>query len=139
MYTSVKTRSAAAYKTVGLETSVANADPHALVRMLFDGLQQALGATLLAMKSKDIALKGKKIGAAVRILDEGLIASLNLEQGGELALNLKSLYEYCVMRLTVANARNDVAAVEEVIRLIEPVANSWKQINGKGPAYLTPV
>jgi flagellar protein FliS len=75
----------------------------------------------------------------VRIFEEGLIAPLNLEQGGEIAANLSALYGYCVTRLTLANVKNDVAGLEEVSRLIEPVASSWKQINGQRPAYLQPV
>ena len=46
MYTSVSSRSAAAYKRVGLETSLGTANPHQLVDMLFDGLLQAVGRRL---------------------------------------------------------------------------------------------
>jgi flagellar secretion chaperone FliS len=62
-----------------------------------------------------------------------------MEKGGELALNLKSLYEYSVRKLLVANAKTDLAMIDEVIKLMEPVANGWKQINGQGPAYLKAV
>lgn len=130
MFTSVSTRSASAYKRVSVETSVDQADPHHLVDMLFDGLLQAVGGARLAMRRGDIANKGMKIGLAVRILEEGLLGALNLEQGGDLAANLQGLYGYCVVRLTQANARNDDAALEEVIRLITPVAQGWKQIGG---------
>lgn len=139
MFTSVNTRAASAYKRVGVETTVDHADPHQLVTLLFDALQQSLQATKGAMQRGDVPAKGKHIGAAVRILEEGLKAALNLEAGGELAANLHALYTYCVNRLTVANVRNDVTAIEEVSRLIEPVASGWKQINGQGPAYLKPV
>jgi flagellar protein FliS len=76
---------------------------------------------------------------AVRILEEGLIAPLNLEEGGELAANLHNLYRYCVTQATLANVRNDVNGLEEVSRLIELVASGWKQIDGTGPAYLQAV
>ncbi len=49
------------------------------------------------------------------------------------------LYTYSVQRLTHANVRNDAAALEEVTRLIEPVADAWKQIQGPRPANLQPV
>ena len=39
-----------------------------------------------------------------------------------------ALYDYCVSRLTQANLRSDVAAVEEVLKLISPVAEGWGQI-----------
>jgi flagellar protein FliS len=128
MYTSVSTRSASAYKKVSIETSVDQADPHHLVDMLFDGLLHAAGAAREALKRGDIQAKCQHIVTAVRILEEGLKGGLNLEQGGELAANLQGLYGYCVVRLTQANARNDDAALEEVIRLIAPVAQGWKQI-----------
>ena len=64
---------------------------------------------------------------------------MDLENGGTIASNLDALYGYCVNRLVFANARNDMAALDEVARLIEPVVNGWQQIEGKGPAYLRPV
>jgi flagellar secretion chaperone FliS len=131
MFTSVSSRSAAAYKRVGLETSIDEADPHQLVNMLFDGLIQAVGMARMAMARGDIASKGEQIIKAVRILDEGLKPALNLKQGGEIAANLNDLYAYCVMRLTQANLRNDDAALGDVLRVIEPLAQGWKQIGGQ--------
>ena len=128
MFNSVGSRSASAYRKIGVETQVDQANPHQLVGMLFEGLQLAVGSARAALQRGDIGAKGKQIGIAVRILDEGLRGALNLEQGGELAGNLHDLYQYCVMRLTQANARNDDAALAEVQKLIEPVAAGWKQI-----------
>ena len=130
MFTSVTTRSASAYRKVNVETSVDRADPHHLVDMLFDGLLHAVGAARAALKRGDIKVKCQHVVTAIRILEEGLTASLNLDDGGDLAANLQGLYGYCVVRLTQANARNDDAALEEVIRLITPVAQGWKQIGG---------
>jgi flagellar protein FliS len=131
MFTSVNSRSAAAYKRVGLETSVDKADPHQLVNMLFEGLIQSVGMARASLARGDLAGKGEQILKAVRILDEGLKPSLNLEQGGEIAANLRDLYAYCVMRLTQANLRNDDAALGDVLRVIEPLAQGWKQIGGQ--------
>lgn len=128
MFNSVGSRSASAYRKIGVETQVDHANPHQLVGMLFDGLQLAIGSARGALQRGDISAKGHQIGIAVRILDEGLRGSLNLEQGGELAGNLHDLYQYCVMRLTHANLRNDDAALAEVQKLIEPVAAGWKQM-----------
>jgi len=139
MFSSVSSRSASAYKRVGVETSVDNADPHHLVNLLFDALQQALGAARQAIISKDVNTKVNKISAALRILEEGLKAPLNLEDGGELAANLNDLYDYCINRVIMANAKNDAPALEEVSGLIAQIASGWKQINGQRPAYLQPV
>ena len=139
MFTSVSSRSASAYKRASVDASVEMADPHQLVNLLFAALERHLGAAKLHMQAGDVAGKCKQVGAAIRILEEGLIAPLDMAKGGELAANLKSLYEYCVNRLIMANAKSDPVIVDEVARLIEPVASGWKQINGQGPAYLKPV
>jgi flagellar secretion chaperone FliS len=139
MFSSVNSRSASAYQRASVEASVEMADPHQLVALLFDALQRHLGAAKLAMQSKDVPQKCKQVTAAIRILDEGLKAPLDLDNGGEIAQNLHNLYDYCVNRLVMANARNDESGLDEVLRLIEPVAGGWKQIKGNTPAYLRPV
>lgn len=139
MFNSVSTRSASAYKRASVEASVDMADPHQLVNLLFEALQRSVGAAKLHLQAGDVPNKCTQIGNAIRILEEGLRAPLDLEKGGEIAANLNSVYEYCVTKLVLANARNDMAALDEVQRLIEPIASGWKQIQGSGPAYLRPV
>jgi flagellar protein FliS len=139
MFTSVQSRAAAVYQRVAVETGVQGADPHQLVGMLFDALLRSIAEARGAMQRQDVAAKGMALGKAVRILEEGLKAGLNAREGGELALNLQALYDYSILRLTQANLRSDLRALEEVTQLIEPVAQSWKQIKGPGPAYLRPV
>jgi flagellar protein FliS len=134
MFTSVNSRAAAAYKRVAADTGVQGADPHQLVSLLFDALLQSLARARGALEAGDIPAKGAAISKAVRILEEGLKAGLNIEQGGELAQNLRGMYDYSILRLTHANLRNDDAALAEVSALIEPVADSWKQIKaGSAP------
>lgn len=131
MFTPVSTRAASVYKRVNVETGIESATPHQLVVMLFDALHQYLLAAQGAMERGDVALKCQKMGAAIRVLDEGLRGSLNLAQGGEIAKNLDAVYEYCVNRLTVANLKNDASAITEVIKIVEPIASGWKQMNGQ--------
>ena len=142
MFTSVSMRSASpfrpaggnAYKQVEAETAVFSANPHQLVTLLFDGLRQSLFKAKGAMQCNDFQTKGQAIGRAVRILEEGLKAGLDLKQGGELALNLKTVYDICIFKLTEANLRNNVALLDEVSSLIHPIADGWAQIKGSASA-----
>jgi flagellar secretion chaperone FliS len=136
MFTSVSSRSAAAYQKVSVETAVSQASPHELINMLMVGLLRNVGAARAAMARGDIAAKGKSISLAVRILDEGLKPALNMEEGGEIAANLKGLYGYCSIRLTEANLHNDEAALLDVVRVIEPLADGWKQIGEQVSGYV---
>ena len=131
MFTPVSTRAASAYKRVNVETGVDSATPHQLVVMLFDALQQYLLAARGAMERGEVVVKCQKMGAAIRVLDEGLRGALNLEQGGEIAKNLDAVYEYCIQRLTMANLKNDATAISEVMDIMAPIASGWKQMNAQ--------
>ena len=135
MFSSSGFNRANAYRQVGAHSGVENASPHALIQMLFEGLFQSLNAARGAMERGEIEEKGRHLGKAVRILQEGLLGALDREKGGELAGNLAALYEYCTTKLTLANARNDVALVDEVAGLVTTVAQGWTEItNAPVPA-----
>ena len=114
-----------AYARVGVETSVNAASAHKLIELLFDGFMDAIVLARGAMRAKQIETKGKAIGRAGRIVEEGLKAGLNLEAGGRLAADLDSLYAYIGLRLLQANLRNDGAALDECVRLIAPLRDAW--------------
>ncbi|MEP6875172.1 MAG: flagellar export chaperone FliS [Burkholderiales bacterium] len=121
-------RQAGAYRQVHAATGVDNASPHGLIGMLFDGLAGALAEARGAMRSGNIPAKVNAIGRALRIVDEGLSAALNEQDGGTLASDLGALYSYITVRLTQANLNNDEAALEECVRLIEPLRSAWAGI-----------
>lgn len=127
---------AQAYRQVSVETSIGSASPYRLVDMLFDGYMEALAQARGAMQLKQIEAKGKAISRAARIVDEGLKAGLNLTDGGNLAADLRDLYEYVSMRLVLANVRNDENILDECVRLIEPLRQAWKDIRPQVPGEL---
>jgi flagellar protein FliS len=96
--------------------------------MLFDGLLSSLAEARGAMERGQVEEKGRHIGRAVRIIEEGLMGSLNHAQGGEVATNLAALYSYCSARLTLANLHNDASLLDEVVGLVTPVADGWRHM-----------
>ncbi|WP_394791805.1 flagellar export chaperone FliS [Rhodoferax sp.] len=129
MFTPVSARAASAYKRVGAQTSVEGASPHQVICLLFEALLLSLNSARGSLARGDIEGKGQSIGKAVRILEEGLKAALDIESGGELAVNLRGVYNYSILRLTTANLKNDASLIEEVTQLIVPVFDAWKSIN----------
>jgi flagellar protein FliS len=116
------------YQNIGVESAVMNASPHQLIVMLFDGAHSALIRARLFLDAGQLAEKGLALSKAINIIDNGLKAALNVEAGGELSINLASLYEYMVRRLLIANLHNDVEAIVEVENLLNNIADAWKQI-----------
>ena len=119
---------AAAYQAHALEIQVAGADAHRLVDLLFEGFGQAAVEAQSALASGDTELKCRALTRAIRIVDEGLRAHLNLAAGGRLAADLLDLYGYVVQRLTLANSRNDPELIAECQRLMQPLHEAWQSI-----------
>lgn len=119
---------AESYHRVHVETGTQAADPHKLIEMLLQGAIDAINQARGALDRKDIKTKGEQIGKAVRIVEEGLRASLDPTAGGRIALELDQLYAYIVRKLTLANVRNDDHAMMECVQLLTPICDAWAGI-----------
>lgn len=115
------------YSKVGMETGVASADPHCLILMLLEGGIASILFAKKEMESGNISAKGEAISKAIRIISE-LDTSLNMEAGGEIAANLRALYEYMVIVLVEANLKNDVKKLLEIMELLSELKSGWQGI-----------
>ena len=120
--------SATYYREVGASTSLDGASPHKLVSLLYEALASQIAGARGALARGDIAEKGRSISHAVRIVDEGLNAPLDLVAGGAIAANLHDLYEYMAQQLTMANLKNDDKLLGECARLVETLREGWDGI-----------
>src|ERR1017187_496670 len=116
------------YRNVGASTGVEGASPHKLVDMLYEAVSGEIAAARGALQRRDVAEKGRAIAHAVRILEEGLMAPLDLEAGGAIATNLRDIYQYMVFRLTMGNLHSDDAALAECADLMRTLGESWAAI-----------
>jgi flagellar protein FliS len=121
-------RDANAYAKVGVESGILAASPHQRIVMLFDSYQASIRIARLHMQAGHIAEKGKAITKAINIVSQGLRASLDLEQGGDIAVQLDQLYDYVVRVLLRANLNNDDTALTMAAALLENVAAAWLAI-----------
>jgi flagellar protein FliS len=111
-----------------METDVAAASPHRLVLMLYDAALVVVRRAAERMRARDVATKGAAISKAIQIIEEGLIASLDPNTGGELPVRLRELYEYMTRRLLISSVQNDPAGLDEVARLLEELKGAWAAI-----------
>ncbi len=127
-----------AYSKVGLNTAVSTASPHQLIVLLFEGARQAVIVARSGIEAGDIPKKGAAITKAIDVILNGLRASLNLEEGGNLAQNLYALYDYMARRLLHANLNNDIAALDEVLGLLTEIHSAWVAIGDPAQAGTAP-
>ena len=114
----------ASYAQVSVDIA-ATADPHRLILMLFEGARAAILIARLHMERNEIPEKGAAVSRAIDIINNGLLASLDTEAGGELAEQLAALYEYIIQRLLWANLKNNLAALDEANNLLGELLSAW--------------
>ncbi|MGG1312915.1 MULTISPECIES: flagellar export chaperone FliS [Cohnella] len=103
------------------------ASPHRLIQMLYEGAIQNLNAALAALDKSDLSQAHQRIMRAQDIVSE-LLSSLNEQQGGTIASNLKSLYLYMLNRLVQANVKKQKEPLAEVADLLRELKSAWDQI-----------
>jgi flagellar secretion chaperone FliS len=116
------------YAAADATTGVDAATPHKLILMLFDGAMLAVGNASACVRQGRLEDKHRAVSKALNILEEGLRASLDRQNGGEIALRLDGLYDYMARRLLLANLRNDTDIFAEVGGLLRDLRDTWSQI-----------
>jgi flagellar protein FliS len=122
-------RGAAAYR----QTHVQSSSPLELVVLLYDGLLKHLTATRDAADRKDLVAKREHLSRTLAIIAE-LQSTLNMKEGGDIAVSLDALYTYVTGRLSDFNMHGERGALDEIERLITPLRDAWAEIATPRPA-----
>ncbi len=109
------------------QTNLLTANPVKLVIMCYDGAIGYLKDARDFYRGRNYEAKAKALQRAVDIIHEMNI-SLDLDKGGDIARNLRSLYLYMIQILTEADLKKDVAKFDDVIRMLEELGDGWKEI-----------
>lgn len=110
-------------------TEVQSRTPLELVTMLYDGALRFMAVAREAIERKDIPARRDALNRTMAIVSE-LQSALNLQAGGEVAVDLDRLYEYASVRLLDAAMQNDTAPVDEVRRIFEILRDAWATAAG---------
>jgi flagellar protein FliS len=108
------------------ETQTNTAGPGELVVMLYKGAARFLVSAIAAVEANDVQTASNKFLQAQAIISE-LADTLDMKQGGELAINLGRIYEYMNYRLIDANMRKDAKPAREVEGLLRELLPAWEQ------------
>ncbi|MFW2404650.1 MAG: flagellar export chaperone FliS [Gammaproteobacteria bacterium] len=115
------------YRSVGAYGAAAGEDRVQLAGNLMEAAIDRISMARGHIERNEVALKGETLQRAIGIID-GLRASLDFEQGGDIAGNLEALYDYMVRRLVEANMKNDASIVTEVLNLMNDIKTGWDGI-----------
>ncbi len=116
------------YQTIDLESGINTADPHMIISMLFDGIFKSVSVAKGAIERKDLEVKSQQLNKAMSIL-RSLQDSLDSESEPDISANFYDLYAYCIDRLVEVSVSQDCAIIDEVISLLKPLSEAWKDMS----------
>jgi flagellar protein FliS len=116
-----------------MQTQVRSSSPLELVVMLYDGVLRHTATAIDAMARKDILARRDAISKSLAIISE-LQSTLNMEQGGDIAVQLDRLYSWMTDSLIQATVKQDPVPIHDVRKVLDNLRDAWQQIATAKPA-----
>jgi flagellar protein FliS len=109
------------------ENTVSTQSRGRLILLLYEGAIKFLKHAIAEIERQDWLKKGEYINKALDIINE-LNACLDMDGGGEVAMNLRKLYLFMIQQLAEANLHRDPHKIREVIGILEELHEGWATI-----------
>jgi flagellar protein FliS len=97
-----------------------------LVVMLYDGALRFIGQAQTASGAGDARVRSRAVSRAIAIVAE-LQNTLNVDRGGDVALELDRLYNYLNSRLLDVTMKGDTEALGEVQKVLTTLRDGFSQ------------
>ncbi|BER91316.1 flagellar export chaperone FliS [Atrimonas thermophila] len=113
-------------------SAVNTASPVRLIVMLYDGGIKFLKMAELLYEEREAEKARRMIVRVEKIILE-LMASLNFEQGGEIALNLLELYQFMLKECAEVDEENHREKINGLLKLFSGLREAWMEVEKKLP------
>lgn len=118
-----------AYRTNAIET----ASPEQLTLMCYDGALRFMRRAVRGLEQGDYGDASYATGRAQAIVNE-LNVTLDMEAGGEIASNLRSIYLFVNRHMSEAVAQRNPQAITQSMDLIMELRSAWAESMNLGAA-----
>ncbi|MCD6449927.1 MAG: flagellar export chaperone FliS [Thermotogaceae bacterium] len=109
---------------------VRTASPAKLIELLYQRAVELLKSAEKFVTNKEYIKANENLKKAQDIVTE-LNLSLDMEKGGQIAQNLRALYNYMFKKLVDANVKKDAEAIKEVRGMLEELLDTWREVMKK--------
>ncbi len=113
-----------------LENMIKTASPAKLVELLYMRAIELLDSAVDNIKNKKLKEANEDIKKAEDIIME-LNLSLDMEKGGQIAQNLRALYNYMFRKLIDGNVKKDTEMILEVKDMLKELLDAWREVMKK--------
>lgn len=109
------------------QTQVTTVDKGRLIVLLYEGAIKFLRQATKAQALGDIPSKSNNINRALDIISE-LSQSLNMQDGGDIAVNLKRLYFFWTEHLLKGKVARESQAMDDVVEMMSNLIEAWQVV-----------
>ena len=109
-------------------SKILTASPAELTLMLYDGAIKFTNIAIAAIEQKDIEKAHNNIMKTERIIIE---FQSTLDHKYEVAKDFVAVYTYLIRRLRDANLKKDPEILEEVLKHLRTMRDTWKEVMDK--------
>ncbi|MDR2368443.1 MAG: flagellar export chaperone FliS, partial [Deltaproteobacteria bacterium] len=109
------------------QTQVTTVDKGRLIIILYEGAIRFIREAIKAQEAGDIPTKASSINRAMDIITE-LNQSLNMQEGGEIAQNLRRIYKFWNDHLLKAKVSRDGQGLTDVESMMVSLAQAWQVV-----------
>ncbi len=109
------------------QTQISTASSVQVVVLLYDGAISSMKLAQEGILALNFHDKARFLDRALRVVGE-LSASLNMEEGGVVAKDLRRIYEYIQFELTQANLKNEPGRLAGPIKCMSEIREAWQEL-----------
>lgn len=109
-------------------SKILTATPAELTLMLYDGAIKFTNIAIMAIEKKDIQKAHNNIIKTERIIIE---FQSTLDEKYPVSKDFNAVYSYLIRRLREANIKKDAEILEEVLKHLRTMRDTWKEVMAK--------
>ena len=106
-------------------SKIMTASPAELTLMLYDGAIKFCNIAVVAIENKDIEKAHNNIIKTEKIINE---FRSTLDEKYPVSKDFDAVYVYLIRRLHEANIKKDAAILEEVLKHLRTMRDTWKEV-----------
>jgi len=116
-------RAAKMYADNNTHTSVFSADSGQIIILVYDRIFDHLKVAKLALENGQYAIE--PFTKAHDLIQQGLLACLDYENGGDVAQSLGAVYEWALREILNARLAKSPEKVQDVLDVLAPLYEAW--------------
>lgn len=119
----MRARAANAYANTQVLTGVQALSPAGLIVLIYERVFDHLKIGKNALEKGENGIES--FMKAHDLIQQGLLACLDYENGAGIAVNLKEIYEWSLRELIAARLEKSPEKIQGIINALEPIAEGW--------------